>query len=705
MLSAKLPLRKLVRRSIVSGVACGLCSGIAVHPLVASDIYSADAGEEFQLAFRPGAKKKESESYSSDAAPAPAMPAVYDEVEDDNEPEEDPLADAVPDSDDMYEDVPFLVAPAPAAPSNGTPPKAVSASNAQAPSGNNAASSGIITPDILQQQIDDQGAGDSDDPLFSEQIFLEEEAPAAKALEQATPSPEPVPQADPLPETAPVVVQPVIPSPPKQEMAPVDVVEPALPDLPEPPVADAPPLPMPPAQGFSEDDGTDDYMLPDMPVLVDDSVPQDVPVNDALELAEPPAVPSYDTEEDLSPFIMEPEEPAAPPRFARPDEFQPDDDSVITEVVPDEIPAQAEPAARVEIDFAEPEQMPEQMPEESADELVDDTYEFTFPDNEPDNAARYQQDYSAETVAELPDPELVERNRKLDAMGPFDDQFRMPEPVAAPVAAAPVELAPTLMPVPVYKARLAPGSKQILDELPDGLSSVEEEVAKKPISIDRTSGMPSAFPPEGYSDSEPIGISISATAPEKGIDEILDTAYEALLFGQMEGAIALYRQVLDRDPGNRLGLFGLATAYQRNRQITQARYVYDRLFRLYPDYPEALNNFLVLISEEAPDEALVELEKLSRRNPKYSPIPAQMGMVYLQQSDFGQAAQYLARAVSLSPENITYRYNLAIVMDQLGESREAATLYQQVLKAGEAGAQLPTKPSEIQKRLTFLQSN
>ena len=65
----------------------------------------------------------------------------------------------------------------------------------------------------------------------------------------------------------------------------------------------------------------------------------------------------------------------------------------------------------------------------------------------------------------------------------------------------------------------------------------------------------------------------------------------------------------------------------------------------------------------------------------------------------------MLRAVALSPENLTYRYNLAILMDKQKNYDEAARLYRQLIEASQRGEVIPGNVSNIQQRLTFISSN
>ena len=92
---------------------------------------------------------------------------------------------------------------------------------------------------------------------------------------------------------------------------------------------------------------------------------------------------------------------------------------------------------------------------------------------------------------------------------------------------------------------------------------------------------------------------------------------------------------------------------------------------------------MTLISQEAPEQALANLQRLYEINPGFSPIPAQMAVLYAQRGDYQEAIRYLKLACDLSPENVMYTYNLAIIHDRLGDHDEARKLYEEVLSAAE----------------------
>ena len=151
-----------------------------------------------------------------------------------------------------------------------------------------------------------------------------------------------------------------------------------------------------------------------------------------------------------------------------------------------------------------------------------------------------------------------------------------------------------------------------------------------------------------------------------------------------------------------MALFGLGTTYQKMGHNEEARDVYAKLLSYNPTHREALNNFMALISEEAPAEAIAELEKMEQQSPDFSPIPAQIGIIYSKQGNYAAAAEKLARALNLSPENNAYKYNLAIALDKLGQGEKASELYVELITASNAGEMIPGDVETIRNRVIFL---
>lgn len=275
---------------------------------------------------------------------------------------------------------------------------------------------------------------------------------------------------------------------------------------------------------------------------------------------------------------------------------------------------------------------------------------------------------------------------------------------AQPVKAAPnnAPAAPVILSEPKQQG-LSSQSKAILNKLPPVTDRAPKE---KPgsFNIEREHAKPELGGDVQVS-TESKGIKVDVKRQPMDVSYQLERAYNALLAGRSEDAIKIYEDVLTNDPNNNDALFGLASTYHRVGRLDLARNLYGKLLARNPNHRDGLNNFLVLLAEEAPEEALAQMQRLEEKNPGFSPIPAQMAVIYKKLGKTSQAIDKMYHALALSPENVTYRYNLAVMLDGAGERDKAAALYEQVLSAGEKGEVIPGDPQKIQQRLTFIRSN
>jgi tetratricopeptide (TPR) repeat protein len=136
--------------------------------------------------------------------------------------------------------------------------------------------------------------------------------------------------------------------------------------------------------------------------------------------------------------------------------------------------------------------------------------------------------------------------------------------------------------------------------------------------------------------------------------------------------------------------------------LDRARPYYAHLLKVNPNHREGLNNFLALVSAEAPQEALAELERLEQRNPDFSPIPAQQAALLSKNGYADQAREKMLRAIDLAPDNLTYKYNLAVMLDKQGNYTDASALYRLLIDASLKGQKIPAPLETIQKRLNFI---
>ncbi len=276
-----------------------------------------------------------------------------------------------------------------------------------------------------------------------------------------------------------------------------------------------------------------------------------------------------------------------------------------------------------------------------------------------------------------------------------DQALKSPAPSTA-VAATPIAT-----PDP----KLSKDSKKTLSKIPAGVDTPKEEKTEH-MTIGREHKTNEVFD-ASTSEASPKNNRLDIMVKKPGLDigYELEKAYNALINGETSVAVEIYKNALGTEPENVQAKLGLAIAYHRAGQFNLARPLYADVLTKDPTNRDALNNFLGLVAEEAPDEALGKLQTLMVRNPDFSAIPAQMAVIYQKKGDYVAATQSMSKAVSLAPENLSYKYNLAVMFDKMGKKDEASSLYSNILDAYMRGETLGVNIKAVQDRLTFLRSN
>ena len=248
-------------------------------------------------------------------------------------------------------------------------------------------------------------------------------------------------------------------------------------------------------------------------------------------------------------------------------------------------------------------------------------------------------------------------------------------------------------------------SEHILETLPTDIFPYKPEDAIQGFDIDREDAQRGLSANVHFDSTEPVEAGIKIEQQNLDVNYELEKAYNALLKGNTEIAVHVYNNILDTYPENRHALFGLATTYHKLGFLDKARPLYGKILSSNPYDKEALNNFLALVGEEAPDSAIAYLEQLKQSNNDFSPIYAQLASLYNKEQMVEKAVLNMQQAVALSPSNMVYMYNLAVIYDTNRDYRRAEMLYRQIIKAGLNGEEIPVSIQEIQERLTYLASN
>lgn len=181
--------------------------------------------------------------------------------------------------------------------------------------------------------------------------------------------------------------------------------------------------------------------------------------------------------------------------------------------------------------------------------------------------------------------------------------------------------------------------------------------------------------------------------------------YNALVRGDIGSAIDLYSAALEAEPTSIMALLGRSAALQKSGRLEEARAGYERVLRLDPNNLEALTNLTTIFSTRSPNDAMTRLLELEREYPRFSPVKAQIGLLYARMGSANEALSYLSEATRMSPNTVMYHYNLAVLLDRLGRSEQAIASYQRVL-AGiiNTGVANDLSRADIERRVRYLKT-
>ncbi len=150
----------------------------------------------------------------------------------------------------------------------------------------------------------------------------------------------------------------------------------------------------------------------------------------------------------------------------------------------------------------------------------------------------------------------------------------------------------------------------------------------------------------------------------------LASAYQAA--GDLDRAIAAYRQSLKIDPRYPASLLGLAAAFRQSGQLVQAAATFEQATQASPDNPKAWDELgQVDIDLDRGPQALAALKKAVELGPELPQPHNGLGAVLAQNGDFPAAAAEFREAIRLLPNYGEAHGNLAGVLDLQHDLKQA----------------------------------
>lgn len=169
--------------------------------------------------------------------------------------------------------------------------------------------------------------------------------------------------------------------------------------------------------------------------------------------------------------------------------------------------------------------------------------------------------------------------------------------------------------------------------------------------------------------------------------------------GDLAGAIAINKKILETQPANVCsmnsiaGLYGKLAQYDAERQWAQKAIAIDKNYGMaYINYGSALVNQGKLA------EAKQAYETAAQLNPK-SPIPLyNLGVLSDKQNDYAAAVQFYQKAIELDPKLEDAYYNLGVDYVHLKQNLEAIGAFKQVLKLNPKAVDAQTLLTDLEKK-------
>lgn len=149
-----------------------------------------------------------------------------------------------------------------------------------------------------------------------------------------------------------------------------------------------------------------------------------------------------------------------------------------------------------------------------------------------------------------------------------------------------------------------------------------------------------------------------------------------------DDAAALFRQIVETDPGDFPAWFGLGTVYFSQKNYPEADKAYTQAIAKHPNYLVALISLGRLrLVEKNIDGAIEALSQAVKIDPSSAQANYFLGEAYLQNKKGSLAVGYLNEAIKLDPVGMAEAHlRLATLYNAVGMKDKAANEYEQFLK-------------------------
>jgi tetratricopeptide (TPR) repeat protein len=158
--------------------------------------------------------------------------------------------------------------------------------------------------------------------------------------------------------------------------------------------------------------------------------------------------------------------------------------------------------------------------------------------------------------------------------------------------------------------------------------------------------------------------------------------------GKKNEAIEKYEATLKKNPRNAGAYLSLALLYENSREYQHAMQVYERAWKMNPNFWFAANNLAFLLSELSDnkpdyDRALGLAREALKLRPGDPAVIDTLGWVYYRLGDYEKAKSLIETALEGAPEMAILNYHMGMVLYQTGQAEQARAKLEKSLEADE----------------------
>lgn len=142
--------------------------------------------------------------------------------------------------------------------------------------------------------------------------------------------------------------------------------------------------------------------------------------------------------------------------------------------------------------------------------------------------------------------------------------------------------------------------------------------------------------------------------------------------GDRSEAVKMLEDWLKEYPDDNLVRLDLANRYIALDRNAEAIASYREIIKSSPKNIVALNNLSWLLQDTKPEEALQFANQASTLAPQSTELKDTLAMALLSTGDAAQAQRVIDKVLDKRPDNLTYRYHKALILNKQGKSKQAS---------------------------------